>query len=122
MSREIREQIDRVKNWGQFLNEELTTDFKKGDKVLVDPEIIKSQMEDHEEMVRELLGKNYKKEIHMAGEKTELYDKALSGDIATVTWSERSKNDSAMVNLIFDDGFECSTTKTSISKVKRAKK
>lgn len=118
MSKEMRKQIDRVKNWKQFLNEELTTDFKKGDKVLVNPEIIKNQMERHEKIVKKSLGKDFKREIHMAGENnTMLYDKALSGDIATITWVERSKNDSSMVNLIFDDGFECSATKTSISKV-----
>lgn len=103
----------------QFLNEELTIDFKKGDKVLVNPEIIKNQMERHEKMVKKSLGKNFKREIHMAGENTMLYDKALSGDIATVAWVEQSENDSSMVNLIFDDGFECSATKTSIFQLKQ---
>ena len=46
-----------------------------------------------------------------------LYDKALSGDIATVNWVERSKGDSSMVTLIFDDGFVCGATKKSISKL-----
>jgi hypothetical protein len=100
------------------LNEDLITDFKKGDKVLVNPEIIKNQMKRHEKMIKKSLGKDFKKEIHMVGDKNpELYDRALLGDIATITWVERNKNDSAMVNLIFDDGFECSATKTSISKV-----
>lgn len=111
------EQINKVKNWKQFLNEEITTDFKKGDKVLVNPEIIKNQMESYEKMMKKALGKHFKREIHMAGQHDGLYDKALSGDIATVTWVERGKNDSAMVVLIFDDGFECGATKTSISKV-----
>jgi hypothetical protein len=32
MSKEMREEIDRVKNWKQFLNENLNT-LEKGDKV-----------------------------------------------------------------------------------------
>lgn len=95
----------------------MNKDLKKGYKVLVNPEIIKNQMEHYEKMIKRSLGKNFKKEIHMDGENTNLYDKALLGDVATITWVDKSKNDSAMVNLIFDDGFECSTTKASISKV-----
>jgi len=118
MSKEMREQINKVKNYRQFLNEDINTDFKKGDKVLVNPDIKKNQMDEHEKLLRKSLGKHFKREIHMAGENnTELYDRALSGNVATITWVENSKNDSAIVNLIFDDGFECSSTKTSISKV-----
>jgi hypothetical protein len=107
-----------IKNWNKFLNENIEIDFKKGDKVLVNSDIVKKQMEFHESLLKNTLGNHFKKEIHMAGNNTELYDRALRCDVATIIWVERSKNDSAMVNLIFDDGFECSTTKTSISKVR----
>lgn len=113
----MRKQINNVKNFGQFLNENLLNSFKKGDKVLVNPDIIKNQMKKHEEMIKKSLGNYFKKEIHMGSENTDLYNRALSGDIATITWVEKSKNDNTMVNLIFDDGFECSVTKSSILKV-----
>jgi hypothetical protein len=102
----------------KLVKESLYVDFKKGEKVLVNPDIIKKQNEEYEKMVRKTLGKHFKKEIHMNSSNTdELYNRALKSDIATITWAENSRNDSAMVNLIFDDGFECSATKTSLTKI-----
>ena len=110
--------MNNVKNFEQFLNKNTNIVLKKGDKVLINSVMMKDNIEFFEKLLKKALKKQFNKKIHCAGEKyTEVYNRSLNGDIATVTSVENSISDSAFVNLIFDDGFEFSTTKKTILKI-----
>jgi len=91
---------------------------KKGDKILIDAPIVKNLMEEYENLLKKALGKHFNKQIHMAGQTTELYDKALNGEIATITWVDHSTSDNSMIEFVFEDGFEASTIRKAIIPIK----
>lgn len=91
-------------------------DFKKGDRVLINSDHIKREIEEYEKLMKRTFGKGY--EMFLDGDlKPEILKRSLNKEVAIITWVENCSNENSIVNLIFNDEFECSVKKISITKI-----
>jgi len=102
-----------ILNYTKFI--ENKNNLKLKDKVIIDVNILLKEIEHHKKllkkvntptnMIKSMLENNYK-----------IYDYALNKKEAIITWMDNSDGESSMVNLKFEDGFECSSSKKSLIK------
>jgi hypothetical protein len=87
--------------------------MKKNQRVLLDIDILRKEISDYRILLEKINTPSNIMKI-MLENNYKIYNYALEEKEATITFVENSLNDSARVNLIFDDGFECSASKKSL--------
>lgn len=94
----------KIDSFDDFKNKK----FRKGNKVKVNPELVKQNLDTRVDKAN-LLG--------LKDRGPELYQKALDGEIAVVTSAVNADNGNGYISLKFEDGFECSTRSRCLTKV-----